>query len=1370
MTDQQTDNTVTSTPAPRKRSFFHRLRLMLKWPYRVSLTLLLLVTAYVTGGRLLIHLVATQQDAVESRLSAVLGTPVSISTLEGGWFRFSPVINIRDLGIYNAENPEASHLVPNLSIRLDVANSLLRRQLVIEQVILHEPGLGLRETETGSWTLAGLAGGGADYTDAIIDFLLGTGRLSIVEADLFLQWQDGRRLDLDNIYIDLANGDNQHRAQVQARIAGQPSPFQMQLAFSGDPRDKAFGDAYLHSTQLGLADLVSLPGLDLEQLEASADVWVSLQESGELAIQAAVSRMSILGQGQEDTLIDAITLENASALLSARHAPGQAWQVWLDDAEFDWASRPWSADELFAEIDPDIAAKPLSLMAAGIDLAMVNDVVEDLLRLPARGEEALADLSPAGSLDNVRFTTNLDGSFEDAFLLQGNLRHAAVGAWAGAPAGSGIDGYLEVSKSKGMVELASTDFGIHLPRIFDDAWQYDSARSQVNWEINDSLVHVWSSIIDVQNDFLHSHVQFDLSNTRNSTGETETDLTLLIGILDFDASQKSLYLPTLEKVRGTMDWLDEALLDGHITNSGFVSRTRLSPGATENDSTMLTFYNVSEGELKFLPDWPAVSGIDASVVVDNRDVDISAAAGMIEGIPLKDTVAAIRPAENGSLLSLTGNADTSTASGMAFLRNTPVRDNIGDFIDNWQGEGSVHVDLALGIPLGNPGSENDIRVDVVSNRSTLTIPEYSLSIADLRGRVNFQSGKGLSASALSGKLFDFPIAATIEAYNEETGDGDYISGTRIVGSGRASRNALQTWEGQPQFVRDVLNFASGEVDYLAEINIPSASGSGENGTSLRVTSELLGLAIDMPYPFAKTVEQIRPLVLLINFADSEEWISTRFDNRIAANLRIMDGEFAGGRVTLGPGMQAMTFGPVDLMEPGLVFNGYIDRYDYEAWDQAALRFSEQSVGEGASMAGLITLVDVDVGRLSVVGQELEEVRTQVRRSSMSLDEVDAVADGWLVSLENGILKGDFLFPDDLVQPWRIDLDYLHLPDDEEDKEDEAVDSDEPPAEEVDVLAEVIPSELPDMDFSTDEFMLGTKNFGAWEFQLRTNGDAASISNLHMTTPDARIRDFSDQSGANMNWRFSNGMHTTSFAGLFHAADLAEVLPGWGYDANVESEEASFISNLQWSGSPAAFSLDKAVGNVVLNIRDGRFVDIDSGGSRLFGAFSFDSLVRRLQLDFSDLYEKGLAYDDINGRLQFNQGIVKTDGPFRIDGPSSQISINGEINLLRETIDADMQVNVPLSQNLSVLAGLLGAWPIALSTFIASKIFEDQVDDFTTLLYRLEGPWEDPTSGFEASDELLEVSQEALEEAQASAAARQDAPASGSTAESENTTP
>ena len=1320
----------------------------LRWLIRLSLLLLVATTTVLTAGRLLIPRVSGQLTAVEQQLANMLGTDVVVGQLTGDWYRFTPVLLVDELTIVNPEQPESSHVIKSIILRPALLSSLLARRLIVERVVVEEPGLELVQNSQGAWSLGGLAAGDTDYTDTIVDFLLSTGQLQIAEADLTLKWNDGKELQLENIYLDISNAGGTHLAVLQARVESQASPFMVQIELTGDPRTQYSATAHLQTNGLDVADLVNVSDFQLDSGRFGGELWASIEDGNITSIQGVMHDVALSGQGQNEFPLNLLALSNTSFTFAAKAPDKNLWQFWLQNIEMDWNNRPWETGNVFMELDTDGDQRPLNITADSINLGMMSDVFDDLLVLPERAAAALSDLSPEGRLVNVNLQTDLRGGFADLFLLQANLENVAVGAWQGAPSGRGIQGYVEASASRGTVELDSSDFEIHLPRLFRESWRYDSANSRVHWQLGDGSVHINSSIIDVRNEHIHGHVQFDLYNHRDSEGVPQSELTLLIGVMEMDASYKSLYLPTLEKVEPTMRWLEEALLAGDISRSGFVSRTSTRGGAPENSGTILSFYHVDNGELAFDPQWPPLEGITAFVNVDNNQVDVFAESAMIADMALEDVNAAVRPNEaGGSWISVTGFSDTSTDRGLAFLRNTPVRNSIGDFLDDWQGSGNIHVDIGLGIPLNNTFLNTDVDVKVVSNLSTLTIPEYALSIDDLRGSIVYDSEAGLSANALSGRLFDFPIAATIEP-TRDTIDSE-ISGTRIVGSGRASRNALQSWEGQPDFVRDLLNFANGEIDYLAEIMIPYSDGNNENTTTIRLTSELLGLSLDLPPPFRKSIDNIRPLELLISFEDASQWVSARFDNRVGANILIQNDLFSGGHVVFGSPTREMNFGPVLLADDGLVFDGNLEQFVYEDWVEVASRFTDMSMNPDAQSTRLedfLSLADIHVGTLTVAGQELESVQTRVSRTGL-MDEVSEAGastqpDSWQVNLENSLLNGAFVFPDDETLPWRVDLDYLRFPDDSDGIEEGDGDNSDAGEEDVDVLADVNPAELPDMNFRTQELSLGDKHLGAWEFNLRADGNSATVSDLKMTTSDARIRDGSEAGGgANLDWRYNNSMHTSSFTGVFNAGDLARVLPELGYDANVESDSARFVSNFQWTGSPASFSLDKVIGNVDVDIRDGRFVDIDSGGSRLFGAFSFDSLVRRLQLDFSDLYKKGLAYDRIGGSLGFDRGIVTTDGEFVVEAPSSRITIDGEIDLINETIDADLLVNVPLGQNLSVLAGILGAWPIAVSTFLASQLFEEQMDDFTTVLYRLEGPWDDPTSMFEPTEELLESSAE-----------------------------
>ena len=58
----------------------------------------------------------------------------------------------------------------------------------------------------------------------------------------------------------------------------------------------------------------------------------------------------------------------------------------------------------------------------------------------------------------------------------------------------------------------------------------------------------------------------------------------------------------------------------------------------------------------------------------------------------------------------------------------------------------------------------------------------------------------------------------------------------------------------------------------------------------------------------------------------------------------------------------------------------------------------------------------------------------------------------------------------------------------------------------------------------------------------------------------------------------------------------------------------------------------AEGSVIFDIDRGRFIQIDAAGApmRVLGLLNFSALARRLRFDFSDVYKRGLVFDEIEG--------------------------------------------------------------------------------------------------------------------------------------------
>ncbi len=162
-------------------------------------------------------------------------------------------------------------------------------------------------------------------------------------------------------------------------------------------------------------------------------------------------------------------------------------------------------------------------------------------------------------------------------------------------------------------------------------------------------------------------------------------------------------------------------------------------------------------------------------------------------------------------------------------------------------------------------------------------------------------------------------------------------------------------------------------------------------------------------------------------------------------------------------------------------------------------------------------------------------------------------------------------------------------------------------------------------------------------------------------------------------------------------------------------------------------MERLRGTLKFKMNDGLFLQKEntaaSGILRLLGLFNFNTWARRIKFDFSDLYKKGIAYDDLNGKFSFDQGKMYFQEPLVVKSPSSEFTMAGEIDYLKENIDAVLVTTLPVSGNLTVAAAFAAGLPAAAGIYLISKIFKPQVDKVSSLTYGVKGSWNDPDVKF-----------------------------------------
>lgn len=1286
---------------------------------QLAIILLVAVTTYVTLGRLLMPLVSARKDTIEQQIAAALGVPVTIEAIQGSWFRFGPSLTVTGILIGEAATPEVVQRIERVELVLDVPETLLAQAPIVSRISADKLNLVVEENAEGKWGLAGLPSQSGASTDPLIDFLLNTRVLTVREGNVELRRNTGQRYSLNSIFLNIENRFSNHLGQLQLRINGQDSPARVNAELNGDPRRSFFASVFLDTQQLDLLALLKdklPPQWQWQTLQGQARMWATIDSNGLQSLDAEVQDVDAIARHSDGQ--HQIALQHASLRANARtrfdaEEKRNEWSLNIQDIGFDWQNKTWLLGKLMI-LTSHAPALRLDISADAVDAAMVTQLVSDAVVMPEAGKAALDTLAARGIVRNLHLATATDGSYPQLFHLRGNLEEVAVNAWHQAPSGSGLNGYVEATAAGGFAEVDSNNLTLHLPLLFERPWHFDKVNTRVRWQAGKDDVRVQSAVINVKNPQLAGEVHFDVHNVRVSEQDWSNEFTLNIGMQQMQVEAAPDFLPTVPSVQDTMQWLRSSLKGGELGESAFFLHSMSGTAVAAPVQTVASWYRARDATLKFLPDWPALMQATASVVQRNNEVDVIASAGNIAGIEVSSASAIIRPVRDTQILSIRADASASTAVGLDFLRNTPVHETVGSFLDSWQGKGTLALKVGLGIDLHDHKKPPHVHVQTRTSDSELDMKDFDLQFAGIKGEVVFDTRHGLAANRLASRLFDADIMASIST----TRAGSPQQVIKIEGNGKVAVPRLQQWSGQPAFVRELLNYTQGEVDYKAVVTIDQNPQTLQRQSTVKLDSDLIGMTSTLPSPLGKSREQITPLDLELGFAGDNRTFNFRYRDLLTGSLQLDTVGIRRGLVSVGERNRNFNVRQTDNNAEGVLVNGDLDNLDVMLWEEIA-RAMNKAGGGGREAADYLRLVDVNIGKLKLPGVDFDKVNLVIRHPGKA----------WVFDARNDTLAGHIELPDDAAKPWQVMLDYLRLP--AKPVVDKSLKN---PPEEPDPLQDLDPTKLPAFDFVTKELSEGEHKLGAFSFNYRPVAGGANINNFIMQSEDAKITDAADKSGAAIEWRYDQGKHQSKFTGVFAAGDLAKVLPTFGHDANVISDTASFTGSLQWPGSPLHFSIKHLSGDMKVLIEDGRFVDISKEGARLLGAFNFDALVRRLKLDFSDVFAKGYSFDSINGEVHFTDGVLTTVQPLRIDGPSSDLTINGEINLRDETIAADMEVKMPLGGNVSMVVALLGAWPVAVSTYLASKIFKNQIDDFATVLYRLEGPWDKASGGFEPPPE------------------------------------
>ncbi|MEO5698520.1 MAG: AsmA-like C-terminal region-containing protein, partial [Burkholderiaceae bacterium] len=549
------------------------------------------------------------------------------------------------------------------------------------------------------------------------------------------------------------------------------------------------------------------------------------------------------------------------------------------------------------------------------------------------------------------------------------------------------------------------------------------------------------------------------------------------------------------------------------------------------------------------------------------------------------------------------------------------------------------------------------------------------------------------------------------------GDASFEGGSqadgsvRFTGQGTVSAEGLRKVDAAAGALARAAAVMRGQTSYSATLGF--VNGHAEVG----VTSQLAGLALDLPAPLNKAADT--PLAL--RFQTRVDPASTapgetprdtvRFElDKVVQAQYVRDISGAEPRVLRG-GIGVME--PAPEPASGVAASINLKTFVLDEWAAADTVLEPGDGGARGVHDGYAP---------ETIGLRVQELVAGPRRLTRVSAGLSREAGVWRASLDADQLNGyvEYRPPSRrgaATAGGRVfaRLSRLSLP-----KSD---------VEQVESLLDQQPSSLPALDVVVEDFELRGKKLGRVEIQAvnrstlqgRDSVRDWELSKFNISTPEAQFT-------AIGHWSTTGGASSVTRRSVMdfnlNVSNGGALLDRLGTEKAVRGGKGRLSGQIEWLGSPFAPDYPSLAGQIKVEIDAGQFLKVDPGAARLLGVLSLQSLPRRLSLDFRDLFQQGFAFDSINGDVQIAQGVAKTNN-LRMRGVQALVLMEGTADIERETQDLRVVVVPEINAGTAALAYAVINPVIGLSAFLAQAILKKPLTEAGTREFHVSGPWAEP---------------------------------------------
>ncbi|MGR5207518.1 YhdP family protein [Vibrio sp. PNB23_22_7] len=1254
------------------------------------ITILVLLAILVTTLRVALPQLNHFQDEIKTWVKQGTGFDFSIASVAGSWRNNHPSISLQGLEANLPNNQDARFAVDEIHIEFDLIQSLFSLKPVVADLTIDDLALDIRTLDilakpNNSDKSTNVNKSETKLIDQLDSLLLRQFEdFTITDSRIWYQSVSGetRRLDIEQ--LRWSNRGKQHLAEGTVSIADVSLN---SLLVSANFKDygsllDVSGEFYVSAQDLSVTPWLTTYMKDASGIESgrvSLNTWLTLKHSqpNYAYVELRPSELIWNENGRHELL-----LESGIFILSPDK---QGWKVNGHSLQIRTDDRPWPELDVAFDWQPDGWLLNLSLL----DI----EALTPLIKLAPQSEstsELLNKLAPKGRVEDIRLSMN--GSV-DTLRYSVELDQLGMAQWELLPGFHHVQGTLFGDLKQAKAHITVIDDVFTYGDVFQAPLHIKQGEVDIIWQQDENGWRLWSDKVTAATPDLQVLGAFRLDFPQDQSPflsfYAEADL--------YNAGGTWRYLPTPALGQDLTDYLSTAIQGGKVNTAKLLWYGELGDFPyKEHNGMFQAWVGLKNAKFSFDTAWPTITDLQLDLLFENDAMYLDSKSATLNGVKAKRITGRIPDLAEGGHIEIEAKASALGNEVRDYMMATPLVDSVGAALTALQVSGPVYSEFQLNIPFD---SDKDARVwgyaDLNNNQVYIDAPPMTLENAT--GRVTFDNDV-VMASGLSAELLKQPISLDFRGENAEQGYDVAI-------------NTLGDWEVGPlkPYLGDRwLSLVSGHAPWQMDIDLQL----NDVGFTYQVDvlAQLSQLTSDYPYPLGRKrgEEGQAKLQALGN------------QQGISARLQIPNAKYQT-EIDISGDVPVLTATNLVIGNGGFKVNPVVGH-------DASIRLNELSLEQWIDLMNvptsntesvlssmktptipLPTRVEMDVKNLQFGGIEFHDVDLNARKKNLS----------WQFDVDSQEIKGkaNYLKPYDLS----VSLERLHLYipgfDQITEERNSLFASEDQAAPLISDFDRQLHSEMPNVVLNIDDFWLQGYKVGQVNVDLQRRNNRLEWKNVTFSSGQSRV----DMNGW---WELTKARSHSNLTIKLQGENNSDLMERFGITSGIQRAPFDINANLEWDGAPWSMKTQSLQGNVSTEFGKGVISEV-SGAARLLGLFSLDSIIRKMQLDFTDVFDKGMAFNSITGSGKIQDGVFVTND-IVMDALAGEMQIRGMADINARLVDAEVNFTPDITSGLPMLTAFAVAPQTALYVLAISTVISPVVEVFTQVNYEVKGRLDSPT--------------------------------------------